>query len=683
MRFVRPVFSIWLVAVTIRFCLTLYQGLRSPFNLGDDLEWALIWIVAALVLAVLYTFLPARTVTRAWIVTVGVAAVAVIVLSGSLIAMGLAVWLTVLCAGLGIRLLRIAIPADKIQLEHIVCAVPIGFGALALAVLALGLLKALTPFFIYTLLAASTLFVVPLVAQLRVVRPAPQVSGMDSGFLIGLILLSGLFNLIWALAPEIHYDALNYHLFVPQQYLQHSAIVEIEFLHAYFARLVEFFLTICLSIGGVETAKLWIFLMSLFAVLGVYALGRALFDSRIGLWAAAFFYTTPLVSWLSTTAYIDNLLALFVAASCVAVVRWHETKTQGWIYVVALIAGIAIGSKANAVFAFLVILPAIAIRAGSARTVLTALLLFAVTALPSYALVYGFTGNPIFPLLNGVFQSPKWESTNTLMNAADYGLDQSLSSLVRFPFRLTLDTKRFGEASPRGSVGFVLLLAFPFAALLLRQRRPVVTWLLLACAVYLLLLFYTIQYARYYIPILPLTAVLGVAAAFYLSEGRTRRLAQVCLLLSLILQPIVTAVQFWSLPERYPVELATGSESRDAFLGRTLSGYRATQFLNGVSSPESKILGVDSEHLRFYLQAEMEIFALSLQNHTLRQVAGMSPGPELAAELKKSGFEWMLVSRSAAADPKPWFPYLQPEFLRTYARQQYVDEWMTVYRLED
>jgi GT2 family glycosyltransferase/glycosyltransferase involved in cell wall biosynthesis len=44
----------------------------------------------------------------------------------------------------------------------------------------------------------------------------------------------------------------------------------------------------------------------------VCRLGTVVFDQRIGRWAAALFDCTPLVSWLSTTAYVDNAVALFV-----------------------------------------------------------------------------------------------------------------------------------------------------------------------------------------------------------------------------------------------------------------------------------------------------------------------------------------------------------------------------------
>ena len=111
---------------------------------------------------------------------------------------------------------------------------------------------------------------------------------------------------------------------------------------------------------------------------------------------------------------------------------------------------IAVGSKSNAALAFAVIAPLIlfqVLRRGKLRLVVAGTVAFSLLALPTYLLVYSFTGNPVFPLLNGLFRSPKWEFENTAITS-EFGIGTTFSALVRFPFRLTFDTARFGEASP-------------------------------------------------------------------------------------------------------------------------------------------------------------------------------------------------------------------------------------------
>src|SRR5213082_2689366 len=102
-------------------------------------------------------------------------------------------------------------------------------------------------------------------------------------------------------------------------------------------------------------------------------------------------------------------------------------------------------------------------------------------------------------------------------------MPMNVRSLIRFPFRLTFDTTRFGEALPRGSVGLTLLLGFPFSLLLLKRSRPAVRLMVAGVWSYLLVMFYTMQYARYYLFILPLVAVVGVMTVMQLAQKPASR----------------------------------------------------------------------------------------------------------------------------------------------------------------
>src|SRR2546422_4745295 len=104
-------------------------------------------------------------------------------------------------------------------------------------------------------------------------------------------------------------------------------------------------------------------------------------------------------------------------------------------------------------------------------------------------------------MMNGVFHSPKWSFDNRIMNPGDYGLAVSFASLIRFPFRLTFDTIRFGEGLPRGSAGLGLLFAFPFGAALWPKARTAGRMMIVAAAGFFVLLFFTMQYVRYYVMI--------------------------------------------------------------------------------------------------------------------------------------------------------------------------------------
>src|SRR5262249_38451997 len=222
-----------------------------------------------------------------------------------------------------------------------------------------------------------------------------------------------LLNLMWAVAPEIQFDANNYHLAVSQIYLRNHGFINLPyFFHSYFYRLVEMLFTIALALNGPAAAKLLAFGFGLIAAFAVFSLGKLAFDERVGLWAASFFYTTPIVSWLSGTAYIDNAVAMLLTATVIAFLRWHRSREEaGWLYAAATLAGAAVAAKVNAAFGLPVIL-AVALwhLRSRPKTLAVCGVLTILVAAPWYALTYHWTGNPVLPMLNGIFKSPLWEA---------------------------------------------------------------------------------------------------------------------------------------------------------------------------------------------------------------------------------------------------------------------------------
>src|SRR5262249_14357050 len=210
--------------------------------------------------------------------------------------------------------------------------------------------------------------------------------------------------------------------------------------------------------------------IGLIASLAVYSLGRLLFSARAGLWTAAFFYSTPLVSWLTGTAHTDLLVVLYVTAAAIAPLQWYRSRRIHWLLLTSILAASGVAVKLNAMYAtigFGAALIALLVKdrgalAKKVRIAATLALFAALVALPWYATTYVHTGNPVFPLMNGIFKSPRAEAVNRLMNAADFGIGTSLPALLRLPFRLALDSSRFGEAQPAGTLGPLLLLFIPF-----------------------------------------------------------------------------------------------------------------------------------------------------------------------------------------------------------------------------
>jgi 4-amino-4-deoxy-L-arabinose transferase-like glycosyltransferase len=689
--------SLCLAAATAWYGWTAVQSLRHPLNGGADLLWAELFLFFGIAVLVSRALL-GRVVERfLWRPALAAAAVAMCVLSHRVVAVLVTLWLLALAWALGDRLLgRMAAGSPGDPLERACIAVALGLALLAFLALALALLRQLTAGWAYGSLAALTLIQGLNLRNRRLgtsLRKGENFSTSGAGDPpergVVLLLLGSvaLVNLAWALAPEIQYDALNYQLAVPAVYAGQHRLVDLPvFWHSYFAHMVNMLFALAFALTGPAVAKLLVFSTGILAALATYGLGRSLWNERVGLWSAAIFYTVPLVGWLSSTAYVDLPVALFFLTSLAALLRWATTRHTGWLLASGLLAGAALGTKLTALTAAAALVAALLFflardaetplprKAGTLAAYLATL---GLVAAPWYLIVLVFTGNPFFPLFNGIFRSPGWDPVNTNLNAGLFGIGTSPGSLVKLPFALTFRSGRFGEALPNGGAGLALAL-LPAAAVLAWRVFAGRRVLFLIAGCYLVLWAFNVQYARYYIPLLPVVCLVTVAAVSLLSLARPLRRFHVALAgLVLVAQVCLHSLQYWNIPDRVPVLFAFGRESEEAFLSRALGGvYDAVRHLNGVLRPGEKVVTGGADPMRFYLDAPLASFSETFE---LKKICGSLPPPQLAHSLTENGYTYLLVS--GPIDPKRGEPFSTPEFLRRFTTLEFQYSSARVYRI--
>jgi hypothetical protein len=248
---------------------------------------------------------------------------------------------------------------------------------------------------------------------------------------------------------------------------------------------------------------------------------------------------------------------------------------------------------------------------------------------------------------------------------------------------LIFNTDRFGEVTPRGSAGLALLIAFPFCILLALKNHRTRRLLFGTIVVYWFLWSYTFQYSRYFVHILPLVCVLAAATVFYFdSSAFAATVRRLCLACGLIMQFPATPVQFLSIPGRFPVRRALGLETRVQFLDRALIGYAAVRHLNTIIKPGERVIGLDMEQTRLYLNAPLETLPGSTLDSRLRDVAAMPPDGSLLADLRKDGFGYILVRRAALRDPPVWYPYLNRDFMRRFTTTEFMNDETILFHLK-
>lgn len=689
---------VWLSVIAVRYVLTVLKSVQQPYDSGDDMLWVLGWFGTA-ILIIGSLAIHRRLAFAIWSTAIVATIILMLFLSGTAVDAGIAIWTIVVATLVGdTALSALKMFATPFESTRVVIAASLGIVVLAFISLVLASAHQLTSASAWTvLIALSVLEVKPALTRIRKWREQNSkrpVCDLDLEFGVLMLLPAVVFglNLTWSLAPESSFDALNYHLAVPKIYLAHRGLVDLPyFFHSYFAHLVEMLFAFCMALHGQMVAKLVMTLISLITMLAVYGLGAMVFTPTVGLWATALFSTMPLASSLIGTAYTDLAVALFLLASTIAFLYWSRTDRAAWLLIAGILAGSGVAVKLNAMYAaigmlltlggWLVVKPKS--KGRRIRTAAVFVIAAGLLAAPWFVPAYIHTGNPIFPLMNALFKSPKADISNTIMNAADFGIGSKLTQLLRLPFRITFDSSRFGEAIPRGGLGPMFLLFIPFGLLLMIVDNPEARTLGVISGVYLILWAKTFQYGRYYLVILPFLAILGIAGLRLAARTPLAQAAsRIVLLTLLVVQVAVLPIFFWNLPDRFPVALAFGRESRESFLSRAVGGYGGVVFINRNISPGSKVLGINTESLRFYLDPPLETLSESSLDSPLRRLPDIPPGSQLARTLSELKFSYLLISRDVLINPAPWYPYAFKRFLSKFAVLEYVDEAVVVYRVK-
>ena len=266
---------------------------------------------------------------------------------------------------------------------------------------------------------------------------------------------------------------------------------------------------------------------SLLPAVALFAFGRRFFTGTVGIIAAILFLTTPWVYYVSVTGLIDCVCAtyLLLAVYALAVFQYPKQKFEdsprqplGLLLLSGFLAGSAVSCKYPALL-FVVVPLATFVwfcsRARKSRNIV----LFSLAALLACGLWFGknaaFTGNPTYPLLHNVFgdrtgnwtpeKNARWTRAHSphgfTLSAAYYSATQILwKSDCHSPVLVPLAT-----------CGLVPIF-FRF-----RTRKHEDRLLLaLAAHIFFVLLcwwFLTHRLDRFWVPILPLVAILAAKGA--------------------------------------------------------------------------------------------------------------------------------------------------------------------------
>ena len=493
------------------------------------------------------------------------------------------------------------------------------------------------------------------------------------------ILCTVIYVSLLAWVPPVSRDALTHHLAVPKLYLQHGGIYEITHLNfSYYPMNLDLLYLIPLYFGNDILPKfIHLAFAAATAVLIFWYLSRRM-NMAYGLFGSLFFLTIPVIVRLSSTVYVDLGLIFFLFASLLCLFLWTENGfKQRYLLLSAMLCGLALGTKYNGliglfllgIFAAFVYArykvkeKAVSLKAAGwgAAFFLIALIVFSPWMIRNFV----WTGNPVYPLYNGVF-NPEYSYENAELNAGDQKkphishiqfrrqvYNESWLEIALIPLRVFFqgedDNPQYfdGKTSP-----FLFLLpVFAFFGISRdsRQQRNEKLLMLLFSALFLL---YACAQAsiriRYFSPILPPLVILSLFGIYNLRSivlGRIFRLSEpVKKIVIFGITFAILGLNVCYMIDRFekdrPLDYITGKITRDEYIQAFRPEYATFKYANKNLSANDKIFGLFLGNRGYYSDIQIE-FGIDLFDLCLTQPEN---GKHLAEALVQKGFSHILMN---------------------------------------
>lgn len=577
---------------------------------------------------------------------------------------------------LGRLILRGLRPAPLQRLETVFVAGGLGLSALALVILGLGLIGALTrlPLLVILAMAAGTEVLLTVRGTAPLSEPEPTTAGSNvlsqrTAMLLICVLAGG--ALLGAMSPQSDFDVLEYHLGGPKEWFLQGRIVRLP--HNVYTSFP--FLTEMLLLGGMVITGDWSWgalvgqaVIAGFAPLtaiGLWGFGRRVFGPGVGALSAVVWMSTPWVYRISIIAYAEGGLACYLFAAHALALRriWIEPPSVtpdacGRDLRSSIVCGLLAGSAFSCKYTGLVsvVLPVGVLVVGARwwreRRWLTneAAVWLAVYA-AGCALAAGpwliknaiETGNPVYPLAWRVFggidrdeqMDAQWR------NGHRRHYDSIQQQLLDVPVKIQ-DVIADNDWHSALMFGFA-----PVSLLAVWRRRVWGMWILIGWqfAAWFLL---THQIDRFYVPMFPLVALLAGCGGAWLLSAPGGHWALIPIAAGILFNVGVMSQQRIAGFNAGRLDLPSAMDVAVAPHIRWLN----QQWSDGVLPPDSRVLCVGEAalfHARFpYLYNtvfDRSWFAMGLGEQTIDGWRP-APGPRARDFLKQHGITHVLMNWS-------------------------------------
>jgi hypothetical protein len=434
------------------------------------------------------------------------------------------------------------------------------------------------------------------------------------------------FPLLYAALPPSFYDALVYHLGIPNLYLQSGGFIATpQFVFANTFIYYEISMIPAVFLGEV-VPRLFHFLLGVLFILAVgdEAVENWGVKGRLNLLLAL--VSLPMTLFLLVTCKNDLPGAFFIF---LAIVHYRRQN----IKLSAVFWGFAVGIKyfnllPLGIFLLLVIKPWK--KADLKKLALLALIIFLVVS-PLLLKNYRFSGNPFFPFLQKTFPAAFWDGERQSLLQAEVGqIVHSAADFIKLPYNLSFFSYGYG-----GLVGPFFLVFLPLLLLLPFSQKK---WLLWAMLVLAIAPFFTGSLRFVYVAVILLT-IFSLQAY----EGANGKILKTIFYLLIV----VNFVMGFALLEKFYLAhyMLSGKFTGEQYKEYLFPTYPVFAYINANTPPQAKIL-IAGEARNYYLKRPYQVSS-ALDYCILNKYLGLSRTTgEFVAAVKKEGFSYLLVNFS-------------------------------------
>ena len=435
------------------------------------------------------------------------------------------------------------------------------------------------------------------------------------------ILLLYFVLIILALTPPIARDALIHHLAIPKLWLLNGGFYEIKWADfSYYPMNIDLLYLICLYFNNDILPHFIHMGFGIGTSLLIYHYLNRHFNRVAGLLGVLVFISTPIVLRMSTVAYVDLGLTFLTTVGVLAFIHWRtgRYKEFKWLLVSAVAMGLALGTKYNALIAWVFLASSVvffyarntgeqwrAIRYG-AIFFLISLFLFSPWLIKNLIL----TGNPLYPLFKSFFQTnltgiASDGSTRSMVSGDAYmgmfrlremlygeSFWETLLIPLRFFFQGQDDSGRYFD----GVLNPLLIVMAPFA-FMKRSLHDDKLFFTSFSVFFILLTFFLDQlHVRYILPAIPFLTILtiiGILNVFDWISQKSGRYRSACLCFILLFLLLLGGRNVAYLNKYFqslkPMNYILQKETREDYLKRNIGSYPAMAYINRHTPPNARI----------------------------------------------------------------------------------------------